>query len=201
MSDTPEPLAAILAEARNKYTVHDCNECDYRKSCDLRFDCDECKTKRQSISLALGIEDDYFTKLLDRIEAAYKREHAEWHAETDAAKDDRNRVACRMRSEFAAKCRNCERATGNAAALREALEKCNELFRCDDDNKSRLCNLARKADEATQAALAAPARNCDRFQTEEEAYAAFMGLFDHFKGERHYQYCRWLFAPAEGGAE
>jgi hypothetical protein len=46
--------------------------------------------------------------LLDRIEAAYKREHAEWHAETDAAKDDRNRIACKMRYEFSAKCRACK---------------------------------------------------------------------------------------------
>ena len=70
----PEPLDAILAEARDKYTVHDCNECDYRKSCECSFDSDECTSTRKSISLALGIEDGYFTKLLDRIEAAVKRE-------------------------------------------------------------------------------------------------------------------------------
>lgn len=76
MSDTQESSSAILAEARDKYTVHDCNECDFRKSCELSFGSDECKSTRKSISLAFGIEDDYFTKLLDRIEAAMKRERA-----------------------------------------------------------------------------------------------------------------------------
>lgn len=74
MSDTQESSSAILAEARDQYTVHDCNECDFRKSCELSFGSDECKSTRKSISLALEIEDDYFTKLLDRIEAAVKRE-------------------------------------------------------------------------------------------------------------------------------
>ena len=108
--------------------------------------------------------------------------------------------------------RDIRRAPGNAAAMREALERCNELFRFDDDNKSRLCHLARKADEATRAALAAPARNCDRFQTAAEAVAAFA---DHLRAWEnahgiHSEYpdhpvqvpagaFAWLFAPAEGG--
>ena len=94
---------------------------------------------------------------------------------------------------------------GNAAALREALEgiedDCRVLDRKDMWEEEGECyyDALRDIREKVSAALSAPARNCDRFQTEEEAYAAFMGLFDHFKGERHYQYCRWLFAPAEGG--
>ena len=69
--------AEIIAEARDKYTVHDCNECEYRKSCDLNshgFDSDECREKRQSIALLFGIDDGYFTKLLCRLEAAWKRD-------------------------------------------------------------------------------------------------------------------------------
>lgn len=70
--------------------------------------------------------------------------------------------------------------------MRDALERCNELFRCDDDNKSRLCNLARKADEAVQAALAAPARNCDRFATERDAWEFYGNIIDGFP--------TWFFA-------
>ena len=69
--------AEIIAEARDKYTVHNCNQCEYRKSCDLNsygFDSDECRKMRQSIMLGFGIEDGYFTKLLDSLEAAHERE-------------------------------------------------------------------------------------------------------------------------------
>lgn len=75
---------------------------------------------------------------------------------------------------------------GNASAMREALMKCNEFFRCDDDNRPLLCNLARKADEATQAALSAPARNCDVGTVEEQL-------------ERHRLYCIGLCTVHECG--
>lgn len=64
----------IIAEAREKYTVHHCGQCEFRKSCINKFDSDECKNTRQSIMLGFSIEDGYFTKLLDRLEAAHKRE-------------------------------------------------------------------------------------------------------------------------------
>ena len=87
-----------------------------------------------------------------------------------------------------------------AAAKREYVEA-KDYFAKLHDGPSMICtakNCAVRNVGLSLAALSAPARNCDRFQTEDEAYAAFMGLFDHFKGERHYQYCKWLFAPAEG---
>lgn len=67
----------IIAETREKYTVHNCGQCEFRKSCDLGangFDTDECRKMRQSIMLGFGIEDGYFTKLLNRLEAAHKRD-------------------------------------------------------------------------------------------------------------------------------
>ena len=130
----------------------------------------------------------------DRIEAAYKREHADWHAETDAAKDDRNRVACRMRREFAEKCRNCtERAPGNAAAMRDALWRIRDLVR-EIQNGGRISPGAFIS--IIGDALAAPARNCDRFATELDARLAWKRE-THCTGDYRY----WLFAPAEGGAE
>ena len=56
-----ETIADVIAEARDKYTVHECNQCEWRKCC-------------ESIFLKLGIEDGYFTQLLDRLESAHKRE-------------------------------------------------------------------------------------------------------------------------------
>ena len=67
----------IISLARDEYTVHECRECTYRKCCDLNsngFGSAECLSRRVSISLMLGIEDSYFTKLLDDIEAAAKRD-------------------------------------------------------------------------------------------------------------------------------
>lgn len=87
----------------------------------------------------------------------------------------------------------------NVAKARKALEKCNEFFRCDDDNKAKLCHLCRRADESVQAALAATARNCDRpFRSVNEAIGAYVGE----RGDGpHLGYCdaiKWALAPAEG---
>jgi hypothetical protein len=177
MSDKTETLSAILAEMRG-------NEFD-----DPQIDAD-------GIVGARRLARDW----ADRIEAAYKREHAEWHAETDAAKEERNRIACRMRYEFAAKCRACKAEPGNAAAMREALtafagyltqKRIDEVWAkttLPEPGLDRLVEQARRA-------LAAPARNCDRFATAEEAYAAWQ------KHNSLTAICDWLFATAEGGAK
>ena len=77
MANTQGSILGIIAEARDKYTVHDCTECNWRKCCLLNargFGSAECLEKRERIALALGIEDGYFQGLLDRLEAAWKRE-------------------------------------------------------------------------------------------------------------------------------
>lgn len=97
-------VLAIIAEARDKYTVHECSECTCRKSCDMNaygFDTPECKGKRESIALALGVDDGYFTQILDRLEAAAKRDCTEIEA---------NALAI------------------GAAKLREALVKCADII-------------------------------------------------------------------------
>lgn len=154
MADTQETITDIIREARDKYTVHNCNECNFRKSCDWNdwnFGSVECEAKRQSISLLLGIDDDYFNKLLTRLDAAHKREKAEWvNANAGLAK------------------------VGDVAKLREALKLCmDELCdRCRDLASARGnplpclngCEPVRKA----KAALAAPPRNCDVGTAEEQ---------------------------------
>ena len=68
-----EAVKKILKDARDKYTVHDCSQCTWRKCCELNahgFNSAECRKRRQSIELAFGIDDGYCINLLDRIEAA-----------------------------------------------------------------------------------------------------------------------------------
>ena len=123
----------IISLARDKYAVHECGECAYRKRCDLNingFGSAECLSRRVSISLMLGIEDSYFTKLLDDIEAAAKRE--------------------------AATCKE-PLQVGNAAAMREALLIVKRLF----DGRIMWQPDIRKAHEAVDAAISDPPRNCD----------------------------------------
>lgn len=248
--DEAEALAAILAEARDKYTVHDCNECDFRKSCERSFDSDECKSTRKSISLALGIEDGYFTKLLDRIEAAAEQERrqlrslvgrfANCHednedfgallrearfvlADTPYAVADGEPVAVphgRVAEKAGAESRPfvgvdlakdkptfvfATIAPGNAAAMREALERLDEHLHEDDYDGHLFFNLFDyDPKEEIRAALSAPARNCDWFQTADEARDAVKAAFANtmLLDDRQLRaVCDWLFDSAEGGAE
>ena len=89
-------------------------------------------------------------------------------------------------------------APGNAAALREALEQA--LAYCESDQKS---GIAYSDNDVLvpmlRAALAAPARNADRFATAEEARRAFEE--EHSREIVHNLYTAtfdWLFATAEG---
>ncbi|MBR4614867.1 MAG: hypothetical protein IKO55_04620 [Kiritimatiellae bacterium] len=94
---------------------------------------------------------------------------------------------------------------GNAAAMREALEEqlryWNAHVRTRDEEEMR---------KRTEAALSAPARNCDRFETEYKAHSSFCAEpCKHPCGNctvtnvemAHDCFIHWLFAPAEGGAE
>ena len=98
-------------------------------------------------------------------------------------------------------------APGNAAAMREALEKFLDLarrglafftsYRYTEEENDELEDAFANA----KSALAAPARNCDRFATAEEARRAFESAHSH--GIVHNLYTAafdWLFKKAEGGA-
>lgn len=146
---------------------------------------------------------------LDRIKEAAERERAALDAARKVAKDtaEQYRKLYEKKKEADNQLAELEERypivleQSNVAAMRAALERCNEFFRCDDDNKLRLCTLARKADEATQAALAAPARNCDRFATANDAVEGYIAAHPHDDEPDASTYGSWLFAPAEGGKE
>ena len=149
--------------------------------------------------------------LAARIEAAAKRSDAIWVRELIDLKNQVNY--------WATKCANQELwlKGSNAAAMREALVRmCNPDEACDNfygpdemDETCRRCTRNPFDDVevdgdascpllAARAALAAPARNCDRFATAEEAIRAFAEKWD---GDDHPDFGlfgRWLFAPAEG---
>ena len=116
-------------------------------------------------------------------------------------------------------------AVGDAAKLREALEKCanwGEQIDCQlgssDETvyafRHERC-LAHNISECARAALSAPTRNCDRFATVDEARKAHGAICEKYgkchngcplNNEEHYSafdcFEAWLFAPAtekEGG--
>ena len=112
----------------------------------------------------------------------------------------------------------------NAAALRAALEgiegDCRVLDRKDMWEEEGECyyDALRDIREKVSAAIAAPARNCDRFQTELDTQLAFLNdewlisvekntmmerdKFENWTEQMKTRYGRWLLAPAKkGGAK
>lgn len=83
---------------------------------------------------------------------------------------------------------------GNSAAMRAALEKAHNNIKKAREFiawQTREDELLMEAQQEIKTALAAPARNCDRFATAEEAYSAWMPSVELDA------ICDWLFAPAK----
>jgi hypothetical protein len=131
-------------------------------------------------------------ELADRIEAAAERERDEDRQLSAIAESDEAFARC-------ARCDRPERAPGNVAAMHKALEWVADVG-VEDDYGADGQNLAIAAEKA-RAALAAPARNCDRFATEDEAREAYWAYRDplEFNDKPFVSITEWLFAPAEGG--
>ena len=141
-----------------------------------------------------------YREIANLVEAAWKREKAEWEAAACACVSDAvmsGRVAVE------------HTPVGNAAAMREALAGLIDgiCFHCDlsGDCKGEPCEKMQKA----KAALAAPARNCDMYdnwydanQTWERLPKDELGYFVASNGVHECEQA-WLFATAEreGGAE
>lgn len=140
------------------------------------YEAEKLKLKEESeswhdIARCFAIHDAVTDERLDKLmksrsgNVAKMREVLEWATSTmdvspevlDETEDWENEVVCwvlELQKKARAALEAQSETPSDVAKMRDALERCNELFRCDDDNKSRLCHLARKADEATQAALA-----------------------------------------------
>lgn len=229
MANAQGSILGIIAEARDKYTVHECNQCAWRKCCSRGFGSEECGKFRESIFLKLGIEDGYFTQLLDRLEAAHKREIdvlkqrcAELNAEVAAKDEVIKRLNDAISEEQRRKMATTENpsAVGDAAKLREAviktqsvIAKCmdilNKIPECGyngliDDVADELCDLR---EEYVKAALAAPPRNCDKYNTTQSAtrkWAEMAGASIYAEGDGNdwRKFFHWLYAEAkEGGSK
>ena len=180
-SDTTEPLAAILAEMR--------------------------EAGRSDEHADGPLIEDY----ADRIEAAAEREHEAAQSARDtrdamdyAATATRPFVGVDLaKDEPTHTC--VEIAPGNAAAMRAALEgiedDCRVLDRKDMWEEEGECyyDALRDIREKVSAALATPARNCDRFEDGPDALDAYRGTLCDGEEVRVPWLLDWLFEPAKGG--
>ena len=85
---------------------------------------------------------------------------------------------------------------GNAAALRAALRESTAILTVVHGEEYS-GEIGMQIDKNTEA-LAAPARNCDRFADCNSAWKAYNAIENR---ERLPGFDFWLFAPAKGGAE
>ena len=154
----------------------------------------EMRTRSREVKEAFGGRPDGVENMLDiwagRIEAVTERERAAW-------------------DECAARCVSEHNLQSNAAAMREAaatvynvLEKLKtfSLHIGDIGHKREFNHLVCLAKNRLDAALAAPARNCDRYEDAPSAYADFIvpwKLDGHLDDVPTLQdFANWLFAPA-----
>jgi hypothetical protein len=138
-----ETTADIIAEARDKYTVHECNQCAWRKCCSEGFGSEKCGKFRESIFLKLGIEDGYFTQLLDRLEAAHRRDRGNAAKLRNALKTVKRyfdgytvnvpELRRQVDAALAAPPRNCDRYSHDEALRVWASEEKNEHNGCFDE--------------------------------------------------------------------
>ena len=208
-SDTPEPLAAILAEMRDERIVRlddgDATRLVLRNLADRieeavqRFVADDCAkcahyhaatiSLKDALDLANTIANHGITAndLGDKASAAI---YALCHEVRTVRREDAEikQEVQRLRRELL----NHRNAPVNAAALRESIETMRRYAMLPQEQLS-LSLLQRTIHEKCDAALAALARNCDRFATAEEAYAAWQA------SPQLTPICDWLFATAEGG--
>lgn len=192
MMDDNETIADVIAEARDKYTVHECNQCTWRKCCSKGFGSEKCGKLRESIFLKLGIEDGYFAQLLDRLEAARKRELF-----TKARKTDNSGAAVYTNDN-----------SGDCAKLREALKAARVAIEAAKEKMGVDNPVILEIIDAVL--FAAPPRNCDVGTVKEqfERWQAFCGRQDpDCKGcpcdgpECSFAFCfaKWAQMPYEDG--
>lgn len=214
MSDTPKTLAAILAEMRDpcaprapslpaladrietavqRFVADDCAKCAHYNAATISL--------KDALDLANTIA-NHGTNANGLGDKASATIYALCHEVRTVRGEDANikQEVQKLRREL----RDIRRATGNAAAMREALEAFVESVEwlCDGDESGRLKRQFGVLLSDARAALAAPARNCDRFATEDEARRAFEE--EHSREIVHNLYTAafdWLFEKMEGGEE
>jgi hypothetical protein len=196
MAKENETIADIIAEKR-------------RRADEIERDCAE-KMKRGEM-----VSDCYARELVadirreaDRLDAAHRREKAAIEADALAvggiveATREAEREAHERESD------EMKKQTDNAAKLRDACAEAAEIME-RVRRKDRLAfNIANYIEGVARTALAAPARNCDKYANHNDA----MKAFEAFVRERgklgfinpYTEAFKWLFAPTteqEGGKD
>ena len=145
----------------------------------------------------------YDERLADRIEAAAKREREDG---AEAAQ------ICGEIGEMVGREAACDKSSqvGNAAAIREACENIAEYAKTaachiEDIDDAHLIGYLNQIERWAEAAIAEPQRNCDKFNTADEAYAGFRKFCDvtecsECQFDKNTTTCllSWLFAEAKG---
>lgn len=167
MSDQTEPLAAILAEMRDL--------ADHRAA--------DAGGERPAIEL--------LRSYADRIERAAKRERDEARKARDEARETAEDALWEL-----AELR--ERTHCNAAEMRDALEKIRHEYgwgrigcRTCVSSEADVERVSDLFEKQIDAALSAPARNCDRFATVGAAHKAWRAT------DQERDFADWLFDKAE----
>lgn len=94
---------------------------------------------------------------------------------------------------------------GNSAVMRKALLKSRKAM--DEVSKSifqgwiddGLADFVGEAQRAISSALSEPARNCDFYETESEAYQAYLTAMKNGTEKTYVYFEPWLFEKAKGG--
>lgn len=128
----------------------------------------EYKTKdgKKYVQRRAVIESVTIDELADRLDAAHKREVDNLNSVIQATVSRSDSEIDRLRWEA----EELRKQIGNAAKMREALKRIKHLFRNINLYEDTVGN---EAYAIADAALAEPARNCDRFLTWEAAKAAY----------------------------
>ena len=96
---------------------------------------------------------------------------------------------------------------GNAAKLREALDKIEKMAHCDLSNvypkyRDKFNDMIGGIEREARAALAAPPRNCDLYNDVEDSWQDYKqfrrqtGEAIYFDMVHFWSFAKWLFAPA-----
>ena len=105
---------------------------------------------------------------------------------------------------------------GNTASMRKALEVLDDAIYFDtDDHGIHIDMDGKDPSEVIGEALSKPPRNCDKYETEQDAQIAFLNdvwyisvtkdtmlerdKFENWTDEMRSAYARWLMAPATNG--
>lgn len=200
----PEPLSAVLAETRK--SLVDDSWIDEITALDEDGEPDDFARRVVPLDDAL--------EAIDRIDAATKNMRAMLDANVNRVRALEAMLDGAANTVLGCAIKQKQSAPGNAAAIREALEKlvyrkCLVQGSCGKP-MGELCTHTGCIWHPYRAALSAPARNVDRFKTAVEAEAAWMAYPpSRFRGCRvcphgdtsmvspsHLTLAEWLFAPA-----